>query len=174
MDIADCSRRVFLEQSLALAAASATSACTVNLNVFTAKERTLLELVGETLAPGAREAGFVNFIETTIKSKSPASVYRLLGIPMTIADFYKGVLSSLSEFCIESTGRTFSSINVAEREGVLRALLSPNITDWRGPPAELSYLVLRSDAVDVVYGVESAYDTLNVPYLAHISPPSPW
>jgi len=34
--------------------------------------------------------------------------------------------------------------------------------------------VVRNDAVDVVYGTQSGFEQLGVPYMAHIAPPSRW
>ena len=35
-------------------------------------------------------------------------------------------------------------------------------------------MMLRSDAVDVVYGTEGGFEELGIPYLAHIRPPADW
>jgi len=45
---------------------------------------------------------------------------------------------------------------------------------WQGPPAGQVYFVLRSDAVDVVYGTMEGYESLGVPYLPHIAPDRRW
>ena len=45
---------------------------------------------------------------------------------------------------------------------------------WSGPAAGLVYFVLRSDAVDVVYGTPAGFERLGVPYMAHILPPAGW
>jgi hypothetical protein len=36
------------------------------------------------------------------------------------------------------------------------------------------YFALRSDAVDALYSPISAYQQLQVPYMAHIAPPHGW
>ena len=48
------------------------------------------------------------------------------------------------------------------------------IEGWEGPPAGFFYFVLRSDAVDVVYGTKTGFEVLGVPYMAHIEPTSDW
>jgi hypothetical protein len=35
-------------------------------------------------------------------------------------------------------------------------------------------MVLRSDAVDVVYGTVEGYDALGIPYMPHITPVTRW
>ena len=54
------------------------------------------------------------------------------------------------------------------------ALWRGDIAPWDGPPPPLFYMMVRSDAVDVVYGTQEGFDELNVPYLAHIVPPEKW
>lgn len=44
------------------------------------------------------------------------------------------------------------------------------ITGWQGPGGSSVYLVLRSDAVDVVYGTMDGYEALGIPYMPHIAP----
>jgi len=44
----------------------------------------------------------------------------------------------------------------------------------KGPAAGFVYLLLRSDAVDVVYGTMDGYAHLGVPYQAHIAPTRSW
>ena len=36
------------------------------------------------------------------------------------------------------------------------------------------YFVLRNDAVDVVYGTKAGVESLDIPYMAHVEPPSRW
>ena len=45
---------------------------------------------------------------------------------------------------------------------------------WKGPAGPFVYGMLRSDAVDVVYGTEEGYEALGVPYMAHIAPERRW
>ena len=45
---------------------------------------------------------------------------------------------------------------------------------WKGPAAGFVYFLLRSDAVDVVYGTMDGYAHLGVPYQPHIAPTRSW
>ena len=45
---------------------------------------------------------------------------------------------------------------------------------WQGPPGPFVYLLLRSDAVDVVYGTMDGYAALGFPYMPHIAPTRSW
>ena len=48
------------------------------------------------------------------------------------------------------------------------------IEGWQGPAGPFVYLVLRSDAVDVVYGTMDGYAALGIPYMPHIAPSKRW
>ena len=54
------------------------------------------------------------------------------------------------------------------------SLLGGNPPGWSGPPAPVVYLVMRSDAVDVVYGTPKGFEDLGIPYMPHILPPTNW
>ena len=41
------------------------------------------------------------------------------------------------------------------------------IEGWQGPAGGFVYFVLRSDAVDVVYGTMEGYESLGVPFMPH-------
>jgi len=48
------------------------------------------------------------------------------------------------------------------------------IEDWTGRPGALVYAVLRTDAVDVVYGTMEGYEALGISYMPHIPPEKRW
>jgi hypothetical protein len=48
------------------------------------------------------------------------------------------------------------------------------IDGWQGPRAPFVYFLLRTDAVDVVYGTMDGYAKLGVPYMPHIAPTRSW
>jgi hypothetical protein len=48
------------------------------------------------------------------------------------------------------------------------------IEGWQGPGGPFVYLLLRSDAVDVVYGTMDGYAGLGIPYMPHIAPTKRW
>ena len=56
----------------------------------------------------------------------------------------------------------------------LTDLISSDMWGRRIKPAGQAYFVLRSDAVDVVYGTMEGYERLGVPYLPHIAPDKRW
>ena len=48
------------------------------------------------------------------------------------------------------------------------------VEGWQGPAGGFVYFVLRSDAVDVVYGTMEGYAVLGIPYMPHIAPTKRW
>ncbi len=48
------------------------------------------------------------------------------------------------------------------------------IEGWTGPGGSFVYTILRTDAVDVVYGTMEGYAALGIPYQAHIVPERRW
>ena len=48
------------------------------------------------------------------------------------------------------------------------------IEGWTGPSGGFVYTLLRSDAVDVVYGTMEGYAALGIPYKPHIAPTKRW
>ena len=71
-------------------------------------------------------------------------------------------------------GKRFAALSASEQHDFIDLLRQNKIDGWQGPPAGLTYFVLRSDAVDVVYGTMEGYESLGVPYLAHIAPDKRW
>ena len=57
-----------------------------------------------------------------------------------------------------------------ERSAFVDLMRQNKIDGWQGPAGPFVYLILRSDAVDVVYGTVEGYATLGIPYMPHIVP----
>jgi hypothetical protein len=95
-------------------------------------------------------------------------------LPMPPLHFYKASLGAIAGFSVNLMGRSPDALSVSERTMLIGTMLSPSAKAWKGPPAALVYFVIRNDAIDAVYGDESAYARLDVPYMAHIEPPARW
>ena len=65
-------------------------------------------------------------------------------------------------------------LSAGDSQTLVTQMAGGTIAGWSGPPSALFYFVIRSDAIDVVYGTQAGFQRLNVPYMAHIVPPSPW
>ena len=71
-------------------------------------------------------------------------------------------------------GRKFAQLSPSEQHDFVDAMRQNKIQGWQGPSGSFVYLVLRSDAVDVVYGTMEGYEALGIPYMPHIAPEKRW
>jgi Gluconate 2-dehydrogenase subunit 3 len=148
----------------------------VPFRLLKAEEAETLEALGETLLPGAREAGVAHFIDQQV-SVTPGEALleaRIVNVKPPFINFYRGAISGVDKASMARGGKRFAALPVAEQHDFIDQLRQNKIDGWQGPPAGLVYFVLRSDAVDVVYGTMEGYESLGVPYMAHIEPDKRW
>lgn len=145
------------------------------LRVLTASEATLLERLAEALLPGARAAGVAHFVDHHLAMDEADSLLmlRYLDWPAPYAGFYKGCLAAL-QAVLQRRFPTGAEPDDIQWDALISDMKQGQPEGWQGPPAGLFYFVLRSDAVDVVYGTERGFEKLGMPYMAHIMPPTPW
>ena len=70
--------------------------------------------------------------------------------------------------------RDFAELSPADAHAFVDQMRQNKIDGWKGPPGGFVYFLLRSDAVDVVYGTVAGYKSLDIPYMAHIEPKRSW
>jgi len=148
----------------------------VPVESLTPGELELLETYGETLAPGAAEAGLAHYIGSQLAAPPADSLLflRLLDIAPPYADFYRPGLAALDALAQARHGRRFPALAEAQRLALAREIAGANPPGWTGPPAPLFAFALRADAIDVVWGTAEGFERLGVPYLPHIHPEAPW
>ncbi len=146
------------------------------LQVLDAGERATLEALGETLLPGAAEAGLAHFVDHQLSVPAPDCLLllRYLDVPPPYATFYRAGLVALDAASRSAHGEGFVELPDRARTALVQIMSGESPAGWEGPPAPLFYYVMRSDAVDVVYGTEEGFRSLDVPYLAHIPPATRW
>lgn len=136
----------------------------VPFRTLNASEVTGLESLGEILLPGSAAAGLAHYLDHQLsgpEADSMLMIKYLMNPPYL--DFYRTGLAAFNAHTrLRSAG------------AVVADIAAGTIANWAGPPAGLFYFVLRSDAVDVVYGTEKGFENLGVPYMPHIPPPSRW
>jgi hypothetical protein len=140
------------------------------------EEAETLEALGETLLPGAREAGIAHFIDQQV-SVTPGEALleaRIVNVKPPFINFYRATIGGVDRASTARGGKRFAALSAAEQHDFIDLLRQNKIEGWQGPPAGLVYFVLRSDAVDVVYGTMEGYESLGVPYMAHIAPDKRW
>ena len=148
----------------------------VPFRLLNAKEAETIEALGETLVPGARQAGVAHFIDQQV-SVTPGEALleaRQLNVKPPFVNFYRAAIGASDRASEAKYGRRFAGLVATERHDFVNLMRQNKIDGWQGPQGSLVYFVLRSDAVDVVYGTMEGYAQLGVPYQAHIAPEKRW
>ena len=172
-------RREFLIGALAFSVGGTTVLLTprearaqgVTLRTLKADEAATLEALGETLVPGARAAGIAHFIDQQISIAPEEALLeaRILNVKPPYANFYRAALGA-----IERASGGFAKLAAPEQRDFVNRMRQNKVDGWQGPAGAFVYFVLRSDAVDVVYGTVEGYARLGIPYMAHIMPLKRW
>ena len=142
-----------------------------------AEQVATLEAMGETLVPGAQAAGISHFVDQQLSGPPEEALLeaRILNIRPPYANFYRAALGTIDKASkANNADRGFAQLNADERTAFVDAMRQNKVNGWQGPPGPFVYLVLRSDAVDVVYGTMDGYAKLGIPYMAHIEPAKRW
>jgi hypothetical protein len=144
--------------------------------VLEAHEAETIEALGETLVPGARQAGVAHFVDQQISVPPHEALLeaRIVNVKPPFANFYRAAIAGVDKASAARHGRPFIAIPAAEQADLVSLMRQNKIEGWQGPPAGLVYFVLRSDAADVVYGTMEGYAALGVPYQPHIAPEIKW
>jgi hypothetical protein len=148
----------------------------VPLRTLTADQAATLGAMGEALAPGAREAGIVNFVDQQISGPANEALLqaRILNVRPPYANLYRAALGAVDAASNKTKGKKFSDLSPEEQHDFIDLMRQNKIEGWQGAPGPFVYTVLRSDAVDVVYATMEGYAALGVPYMPHIAPTKKW
>jgi Gluconate 2-dehydrogenase subunit 3 len=149
----------------------------VPFRLLKADEAQTIEALGETLVPGARAAGVAHFIDQQLSVPPEEALLeaRILNVRPPYANFYRAAIGAVDNASQSlNGGRKFAQLSPSEQHGLVDAMRQNKISGWQGPGASFVYLVLRSDAVDVVYGTMDGYEALGIPYMPHIAPTKRW
>lgn len=135
-----------------------------------------LDALGDVLLPGARTDGISHFIDQQIgvPANEALLLLRYLDFPPPYASFYQGGLAALGAASQASYGAQFQDLDAADKNSLVVQMATGTPTGWTGIPAPLFYFVVRSDAIDVVYGTVAGFERLGFPYMPHILPPRNW
>jgi hypothetical protein len=148
----------------------------VPFRLLKASEADTIEALGEALVPGARQAGVAHFIDQQV-SVSPGEALleaRQLNVKPPFIAFYRAAVAAVDKAAAARSGRSFATLGPDDQHSFIDAMRQNRIDGWQGPAGGFVYLVLRSDAVDVVYGTMEGYESLGVPYMPHIAPDRRW
>ncbi|MGC2201398.1 MAG: gluconate 2-dehydrogenase subunit 3 family protein [Stellaceae bacterium] len=128
----------------------------VPFRLLKADEAQTIEALGETLVPG-RAAGVAHFIDQQLSVPPEEALLeaRILNVRPPYAKFYRAAVGAVDNASQAlNSGRKFAQLRPTEQHDLVDAMRQNKIQDWRGPSGSFVYLVLRSDAVDVVYGTD--------------------
>ena len=149
----------------------------VPLRTLTADQAATLAAIGETLVPGAKDAGVVNFVDQQISAPAEEALLeaRILNVRPPYANFYRAALGAIDGASqAKYGGRGFAVLSAAEQHDFVDLMRQNKLDSWKGPGAPFVYFLMRTDAVDVVYGTMDGYAHLGVPYQPHIAPTRSW
>ncbi|HSP49792.1 MAG TPA: gluconate 2-dehydrogenase subunit 3 family protein [Pseudolabrys sp.] len=136
-----------------------------------------LEALGDTLVPGSKQAGISHFVDQQLSVPPGEALLeaRILNIRPPYANFYRAALGAIDKASrAQNADRGFAQLNDGERHAFVDLMRQNKVEGWQGPPGPFVYLVMRSDAVDVVYGTMDGYAALGIPYMPHIAPEKRW
>jgi hypothetical protein len=136
-----------------------------------------LEALGDTLVPGAKQAGISHFVDQQLSIPHGEALLeaRILNVRPPYANFYRAALGAVDKASQAKNGdKKFAQLNGDERHEFVDLMRQNKIEGWQGPAGPFVYLILRSDAVDVVYGTMEGYAALGIPYQPHIAPEKRW
>jgi hypothetical protein len=148
----------------------------VPFRLLKAHEAETIEALGETLVPGAQRAGIAHFVDQQV-SVSPGEALleaRQLNVKRPFVNFYRAAIGAVDKAAEARSGRRFAALSTTEQRDFVDLMRQNKIDGWQGPAGGFVYLILRSDAVDVVYGTMEGYESLGVPYMPHIAPEKRW
>src|SRR2546429_2296648 len=122
----------------------------VPFRLLQAREAETLEAIGETLVPGARDAGIAHFIDHQISVPAEEALLeaRILNVRPPYANFYRAAIGALDKASQAlNNGRPFVELSEAAQRGFVDNMRQNKIEGWQGPGGSFVYLLLRSDAV---------------------------
>jgi hypothetical protein len=148
----------------------------VPFRLLKAREAETLEAMGETLVPGARAAGIAHFIDQQISATPEEALLqaRIMNVRPPYANFYKAVITAIDGAAAVQSDQRFAWLPSDAQRDFVNLMRQGKLQGWQGPPAPFVYFLMRSDAVDVVYGTVEGYELLGIPYQAHIMPLKRW
>jgi hypothetical protein len=148
----------------------------VPLRTLKPEEAATIAAMGETLVPGAREAGIVSFVDQQLSGPAEEALLeaRIVNVKPPYANFYRAAIGAINGASTAKNGKPFAELDTAAQREFVDQMRQNKIDGWKGPGGPFVYLILRSDAVDVVYGTMAGYKSLDIPYMAHIEPKRSW
>ena len=145
------------------------------LRTLSEAQAAAIELLGETILPGAAHLGLVHFIDHQL-SVDPADallIARFFELAPPFKSFYESGVAATMKMAEQAAQKKLLEMNPTDLDSLVARIAVPGAT-YADFPVNLFYMCLRSDAVDVMYGNPAGFALLDIPYMQHILPPSAW
>src|SRR5712691_9237040 len=108
----------------------------VPFRTLTPGEAETLEVLGETLVPGARQAGIAHFVDQQISIPPEEALLeaRILNVRPPYANFYRAALGAVDRASqAHHGGRGFAQLAEAEQRDFVGNMRQNKIEGWQGP-----------------------------------------
>src|ERR1700731_1510393 len=93
------------------------------------------------------------------RRKKHCSKARILNVRPPYARFYRSAIGAVDNSSQGlNNGRKFAQLRPSEQHEFVDAMRQNKVQGWQGPGGSFVYLLLSSDAVDVVYGTMEGYE----------------
>jgi hypothetical protein len=148
----------------------------VPFRLLKASEGETIEALGETLVPGARQAGVAHFVDHQLAGPADEALLqaRIFNVRPPFVNFYRAAIGAVDRGSDKVFGRKFVQLATFEQRDFINEMRQNKIEGWSGPSGSFIYTLFRTDAFDVVYGTMEGYAALGIPYQAHIAPDRRW
>ena len=148
----------------------------VPFRLLQSREAETIESMGETLVPGARAAGIAHFIDHQVSVPPEEALLeaRIMNVRPPYINFYRAAVAAIDKAAAIHADLRFAQLPAPVQREFVNLLRQNKLQGWQGPPPGFVYFLMRSDAVDVVYGTVEGYESLGIPYMAHIAPLKRW
>ncbi|VAX07120.1 hypothetical protein MNBD_ALPHA03-2047 [hydrothermal vent metagenome] len=145
------------------------------------KQVSALDFLSDAIVPGAKSAGLSHFIDHQLSApyEDNLLILRYLRVNPPFKNFYASALKAFERSARLKYNKSPLDLSEAEISEFISIMMQKNPASWstaeqEAPPAPFFYFVLRSDAIDVTYGTMSSFNSMDIPYMAHIEPSHPW
>lgn len=184
-----CTRRTFLQRGGLGLLAFHVGGCEVELTpqqarqqgatlrVLSSAEVRALEALGDVLLPGSSANGIAYYVDHQLAAPvgEQLLMIKYLSVEPPFTAFYRGGLAALESAARTAHQTGFTSLDFDRQREFVALMGRENPAGWEGgPPAPFFFFVVRNDALDVTYGTTEGFGKLDIPYRAHIAPPSRW
>src|SRR6516164_672222 len=87
------------------------------LRTLTSEQALTLDALGETLVPGAKEAGIANFVDQQVSIPAEEALLqaRILNVHPPFANFYRAAIGAVEQVSYKAKGRGFAELTPDEQ-----------------------------------------------------------